>query len=90
MSLKSYFTHWNGGRPFRVDEMRSGNKTNRVEVFKHTENYEIDENTYLDEPMITFCDVAQIFVDCADKDAGNTILLNLTGNEYVFICEELV
>lgn len=75
-----YYTHNNGGRPYKVDI--------RDEEVKIYNNYEIKNP---DKPIVAF-KPSKVFIgespECyAEKYDGNTILLEIGENEYIYIGE---
>lgn len=86
-----YFTHDNGGCPFKV-----GVDDNNVKIYKHRRN--VDEK-YHSKPILEFV-ANKIFIGedpdnsclkfCSDFDhRGNSILLNIGNNTCVFIGHEI-
>ena len=99
---KIYYIHDNGGRPFRVDI--SNNTVKIYEQIDCDSDSEINNNNgimYNTEPSHTFQPI-KIFIGKSPRDEitkydkaygpkfdGNTILLQIDNNEYVFIGSEI-
>lgn len=90
-----YYTHDNYSRPFAVDI-----EENRVEIFKFLPD-EHEDFIYTDMPILTY-EPQRIFIgkspECAmtrfsggygDRFNGNSILLHIRDDEYVFIGSEV-
>jgi hypothetical protein len=80
-----YHTHDNGGRPYNVI---IDSNTNKVIIYKHVEPF--GEGKYI-KKKILFAN--KIFIgkspDLGDYFDGNSILLHIKDNEYVFIGREI-
>lgn len=99
--MTSYFTHDNGGRPFRVNISADGKS---VEVYKRVECTDDcpEEDTYHEKPALIWRRVQHVFVGESPKTErtefsggfgpefrGNSILLHLKGLTYVCIGESV-
>lgn len=82
-----YLTHDNGGTPYKV--VVYGNK--KVEVFTFADDDE-EENKVFSEKVETFDKLKKVFVGPAEnkEDLGNSVLLSINDNEYVFIGHQIV
>lgn len=95
---KMYLIHDNGGKPFKVEVV---NKT--VEIYKGSnvkkENGSIDYDTMIYDDLIKKLIVKEIHIgkspcipsadSCHSSNNGNTILLHVSGNKYIYIGYEI-
>ena len=91
--MKTYYILDNGGHPFKVDI-----ENNNVIVYKIEYISNSNDIKYAKEPILIFNNVNKIFIGKSPKNKittfsgghgkkfdGNTILLNIKDNKYVFI-----
>lgn len=102
---KKYYTHYNGGRPFLV-KIKNNNvivyKLNYDKVYNYKNN---DDNVFdkfktfnakkifigKDEGKSTYSDLSGMSkIDAIKFSTGNSILLHLSKNKYVFIGHDLI
>ena len=92
--MKTYYVLDNGGRPFKVDI-----EDNNVKIYKFVKRVSNSNDiVYSKSPTLIFNNINNIFIGKSPKNAmtthsgghgkkfdGNTILLNIKDNKYVFI-----
>ena len=95
MTVKSYYIHDNGGRPFKVT---INNKA--VSIYKNTAKYPEEDNY---DVLVKTVNVKEVFIgkssgkpymaDHTPAEAkqfiGNSILLELSANKYMYIGKEI-
>lgn len=85
--VKTYFTHSNGGRPFKIVI-----KNKDIYVYKYT-GFVNNNNIYSKKEILYLKNVKKIFIGKSKYMSntfdsyfdGNSILVNIKNNEYVFI-----
>jgi hypothetical protein len=97
--MNVYYTHDNGARPFKVVINKKD-----ISVYREYEiDYDKDEYGYEDKPILKFSNVEKIFIgknpryyprilygeEYEEEDDGNSILLQIKNNKYVFIGEKI-
>lgn len=98
LTQKSYLIHDNGGRPFLVNV-----SDNEINIYKRPDGWydNVDKKTYT-EIVATFKNPIKIFIGKSPKTRmteksggfgskfkGNTILVNISKNHYVYIGERI-
>ena len=94
--MNIYYTHDNGSRPFKVVINKKD-----ISIYREYEiDYEKDEYGYEDKAILKFSNVEKIFIgknpgyyppykmpslEYIKEDDGNSILLQIKNNKYVFI-----
>ena len=78
---KSYDTLDNGGRPFRVFIDGS-----TVSIYKGTQK---EDYTYDYDKLIRSVKAKKVYLGGKKKELGNSILLHLSGNKYMYIGHEI-
>jgi hypothetical protein len=82
-----YFIHDNQRRPFTVKI--EGKNVSVYEELPDRKVFKDSPKYYSDKPIFTFKGVERIFIPGKGKEKGNTILLHITGEHYVFIGEDI-
>lgn len=83
-----YFVHDNHRRPFMVEV--NGKNVSVYEELPKREVFKDDPKYYSDEPIFTFKGVEKIFIPGKTKfEKGNSILLQIKDEKYVFIGEDI-
>ena len=77
---KSYDVHDNGGRPFRVTV-----RGLTVSVYKGT----FADETYAYDQLIRTAKVKRIYLGKDGAAVGNSVLLHLSGNKYMYVGSEI-
>jgi hypothetical protein len=93
-NIVSYYTHNNGGRPFRVVINKSKNK---IDIFANYIKYNILDESWSDKKILSY-NYQKIWIGISPKNEmttsggaygkpydGNSILLEMTDNSYIFI-----
>jgi hypothetical protein len=75
-NIKSYFIHDNGERPFKVDV-----SDNIVEIYKRRS---VENNIDYSERIKKFT-VKEVYIGQSPYGKGNSILLNVSRNKYIYI-----
>ncbi len=96
--VQIYYTHFNGGRPYKVQI-----ENNKVNVYKSNRYDEAKRRTTYDPKHITTFNAKKVFIGKSPLNEmtefsggygpgfdGNTILLELNKNEYVYIGVDII
>ena len=83
-SKKTFLTHYNGGKPFKI-QFNNG----IISIYK----YDINEgNKYEVNPVLTIKKYNGVFIGthANNKFPGNTILVHINRNKYIYIGETII